>query len=120
MKKGDIVKVHDSSYSLTIVDGLLEHHPGEVQKEPQLIVAVGCDLPADWGCCVDQYQRNNTIVRGQVSGRIIFVQQRFCHPIASEHKVMIDITNFGVGIRGNIIEIPDKLYKEIKRDSRSK
>lgn len=116
MKKGDVVKVHDSSYSFAIVDGFLEHHPGEVQKEQQLIIAVNCDLPAAQQDISAQH--NNIIVRGQISGRMTFVQQRFCHPVPPKHKIMIDVvTHHGCFVYGNVVEISDKLYKEIKRDS---
>lgn len=115
MKKGDVVTIQDSSYSFAIVDGFLEHHPGEVQKECQVIIAVDCDLPADWGCHGGSLlQRNDTIVRGQISGKITFVQQRFCHSV---HKVMIDCVYGNCVMYGQIIEISDKLYQEIKRES---
>lgn len=78
MKKGDIVTINDSSYSLTVMnDGRLEHHAGEVQKERWIIIAVQCNLPAEWDrYCCEQY--NDTIVQGQTSEKIAFVQQRFC------------------------------------------
>ena len=118
MKKGDVVKIDDSSYSLTMVGDHLEHHPGEVQKEHWIVIAVNCSLPAE----TDQYsmnQRNNAIVQSRTSGKIAFVQQRFCHLVLPKHKVMIDIEQISYAICGNVIEISDKLYKEIKRDSQS-
>lgn len=116
MKKGDIVTIKDSSFSFAIVDGFLKHHPGEVQKEQQLIIAVNCNLPADQGYCGDRQRHNDTIVRGQISGKITLVQQRFCHPITPKHKVMIDIhqTHSGCIMFGDIVEISDELYRKIK------
>lgn len=118
MKKGDVVTIKDSSYSFMIVDDSLEHHAGEVQKERQIIIAVDCDLPAYGGYYSGtSRQRNNTIVRGQLSGRITFVQQRFCRLIAPTHKVMVDLKQEGpiIFLSGNIVEISDELYKQIKK-----
>lgn len=114
MKKGDVVTIKDSSFSLAIVDDSLEHHPGEVQKERQIVIAINCDLPGEnWQ---GEIYHNNAIVRGQISGRITFVQQRFCHLIAPTHKVMVDIIfNPGYGVGGRVIEISNELYKEIKK-----
>lgn len=76
MKIGDIVDFTDSSFSLTIVDGRLEHHPGELQREHWIVIAVKCVLPAEY----DHYQskqQNDAIVRGITSSLIVFTQERF-------------------------------------------
>ena len=116
MKKGDVVTVDDSSYSFTIVNGYLEHHPGGVQEENQIVIATNCDLPTDDGYGYSGSRHNDTIVRGQTSGKIAFVQQRFCHLVSPKHKVMVDIRQDSGWMYGQIVEISDKLYKEIKRD----
>ena len=116
MKKGDVVTIDDSSYSFTVMsDGRLEHHAGEVQKERWVIVAAECVLPAEW----DRYcsaQHNDTIVQGQTSGKIAFVQQRFCRLPKPTHSVMVDIVlHPGYGMGGQMAEISDELYKQIKK-----
>lgn len=121
MKKGDIVTISDSSYSFTVVNGYLEHHPGGGQKEHHVVIAVNCNLPADDGYMCEKSQRNDTIVRGQISGRIAFIQQRFLRLVEPTHEVMIDIkpTRCAVLGIGQVVEISDRLYKEIKRASQS-
>lgn len=119
MKKGDIVKVNDSSYSFKIVNGYLEHHPGDVQKENQIVIATNCDLPTDDSYGYSKSQHNDIIVRSQISGEITFVQQRFCHLVPPIHKIMVGIRQDGGWMYGEIVEISDKLYREIERDSQS-
>jgi len=119
MKKGDIVVVNDSSYSFVIVNDCLEHHAGEVQKERQIVIAVDCDLPADYNLHSES-QRNDVIVKGQTSGKITFIQQRFCRPVPPTHKIIIDVViNRNCSVYGEVIKISDRLYQEIKRDSQT-
>ena len=95
MKKGDIVTINDSSYSLSVMNsGRLEHHAAEVQEGYWIVVALQCVLPAEHHMyCHEQY--NNTIVQSQTSGKIVFVQQRFCRTPIREVTMAEVCAQFG-------------------------
>ncbi len=81
MKNGDIVTVEDSSYAwLVSKKGLIEI--GCLGKESQWkILGLGCDLPADTH--FTDGIRNDAIVVGLSSDRIVFTQERFLAPACS-------------------------------------
>lgn len=116
MKKGDVVKIQDTSYSTSVIDGKLEY-PGRSLKYKQCtVIELGCIFPRT--SCWDGDNVNDTIIQVCETGQIIFIEERFLELMPPRHRVMIDI----IGIReggfgGRMIEISDKLYKEIKRDS---
>ena len=76
MKKGDIVTFTDDSWQLTIFGKFLEHRYNECIGENFTVVALGCVLPTDRRHSSPDYP-NDTIVRGQTTGNIVFTQERF-------------------------------------------
>lgn len=79
MRNGDIVKVIDGSYAYELIkQGELKKISGIAMKnENWQIVCTHCVLPA-WPS-VSGPQQNDTIILGQTSGRIVFIQNDgFC------------------------------------------
>ena len=119
MKKGDRVTIDDTSYSRAIIDGELKH-PGQPLRyyKEAVIVELNCTFPK-----TSRWKGNNvndTIIQLCGTGQIIFIEERFLRPVPPKHKIMIDVTtDQGCFMYGNIVEISDKLYKEIKRNSQN-
>jgi len=126
MKKGDIVTINDGSWTRSVVDGKLikEHlnHGGE-QGKKYTVIETGCSFPNTGGRGVigtDIHATfNNTVIQAIDSGKVVFIEERFLHPVPPKHKVMLDIKQDGGWMYGQVVEISDKLYQEIKRDSQS-
>ena len=80
MKKGDIVKINDGSYSIAVENGDLHHVFGvELQKEKYKVLDMGLRLPtATYG--MSGISHNDTLVVGCDSGRLVFIQARLCQP----------------------------------------
>jgi len=123
MKKGDIVTIKDSSYSKVVTDGGLKSGYGgsrSVRDKQGTIIELDCVFSD-----LDKYQKlyntfNNTVVVLD-SGKVVFIEERFLELVPPTHKIMVGIyqTQSGCVMLGDIVEISDKLYKEIKRDSQS-
>ena len=120
MNKGDIVMIDDGSYSKTIKDNKLVHGPGgdryvqDVVRKQYTIIETGCNFPKT-GSRTNTF--NNIVIQAIDSGKVVFIEERFLCPVPPTHKVMIDIIHFGGyrGTVGHVVEISDKLYKEIKQ-----
>ncbi len=120
MKKGDVVTITDGSYTRSVVAGKLVHeslaYAGEKGKH-YVVIEVGCSFPLGDSHQPDYY-RNDTVIQALDSGKVVFVHGRLLKLVPPTHKVMIDIepTRYAVVETGQVVEISDKLYKEIKRD----
>lgn len=121
MKKGDVVTVSDGSYSRSVINGKLIHEAGAGScSEKFTVIETGCKFPT-----TDEYQTmyqstfNNTVIQAIDSGKVIFIEERFLKLVSPTHKVVIDCAYVNCITYGEIVEISDKLYKEIKRDSQS-
>lgn len=123
LNKGDIVTITDGSYSRSIINGESIHEVGLNAHNTQFkVVEVGCVFPI-----IDSFQPryepiatfNNTVIQAIDSGKVISIEERFLQLVPPKHKVMVDMDCVGGTIAGTIVEISDKLYKEIKRDSQS-
>lgn len=117
MKKGDVVIVKDGSYSRSVMNGKLIHEAGAGQRgEKFTVIETDCKFPT-----TDEYQAmyqstfNNTVIQAVNSGKVVFIEERFLKLVPSTHKVMVDIRQDGGWMYGQIVEISDKLYKQIKK-----
>jgi len=127
MKKGDRVVIDDGSFSKQVKDNKLSHGPGgdryknlqDDDRKQYVIIETGCSFPKTGS----QHTCNNTVIQIIKSDKVIFIEERFLKLVSSKHKspkhkIMINlIHHFGYGMGGDIIEISDKLYKEIKREA---
>jgi len=122
MKKGDVVTVRDSSYSKVVTNHGLESGYGDgeirnLRKEQGMIIETNCVFSDPHHYQVQIHTCNDTVIVLD-SGEIVFIEERFLKLVLPTHKVMIDmILHPGYGVGGDVIEISDKLYKEIKRES---
>lgn len=122
MKKGDIVMIVDGSYSKVVTSRGLENGYGDgkvldIRTKQGTIIETGCEFPNRHKYQVCGRTFNNTIVVLD-SGEIVLIEERFLKLVLPEHKIMIGVTVTRLGgIYGNIVEISDKLYQEIKRES---
>lgn len=115
MKKGDVVMIGDTSYSRVVGNRNLEEHNKHLKYRKCVILELDCVFPktSPWG----GGNYNDTIVQFCETGQIMFIEERFLKLVLPTHKVMIDVEQISYAICGNIVEISDKLYQEIKRDS---
>lgn len=117
MKKGDVVIVRDSSYSKVVTEHGLEDSYGgtRVRSRRCIIIELGCHFPDLHQYQIKNNTYNNTVIRVIETGEVVFIEERFLKPLI--HKVMIDVEQScsGCVMYGSIVEISDKLYKEIKR-----
>lgn len=131
MKKGDKVTITDGSYTKSVVGGKLVHEffayddEQYEQYKQYVIIETNCKFPAD----NDQARSvlgvsgtfNNTVIQAVNSGKVVFIEERFLELVPPTHKVVVDIIlHPGYGVGGKVIEISDKLYKEIKRELQAK
>ncbi len=119
MKKGDVVVIDDGSYSRSIINGKSVHESRLGDKNEQFVVVeVDCKFPV-----VDDFQPryeseprfNNTVIQAVSSGKVISIEERFLELVLPVHKIMVDMRQLGGMISGQIVEISDKLYKEITK-----
>ena len=79
MKKGDKVMIENSSYSMTIVDGKLEHKSYEPIrnscKSIWIVLEINCRFPKTSSWYDDNY--NNTVIQNIVDKTIMFIERRF-------------------------------------------
>ena len=122
MKKGDKVTIRDSSYSKVVTSRGLESGYGDsivynIRKKQGTIIEVGCKFPDPHHYQTQIHTCNDTVVILD-SGEIAFIEERFLELVPPTHEVMIDVVlHPGYGVGGEVVEISDKLYKEIKRGS---
>lgn len=121
MKKDDVVTIRDGSWTRSIVNGKLIHESlafGAEQDKHYIIVETGCSFP-NTGSLYGLNNRpsfNNTVIQAVDSGKIVFIEERFLKLVPPKHQVMVDIIfHLGYGMGGQVVEISDKLYKQIKK-----
>ncbi len=120
MKKGDIVVINDSSWTKTIKDNKLVNGPGSDAHKQYIVIETGCSFPLYDGVSHQKDKhRSDTVIQAVDSGEIVFIFENFLEPVPPTHKVMVDVRQDGGWMYGQIVEISDKLYKEIKRGSQS-
>lgn len=116
MKKGDVVVIKDGSYSRSLIDRKLVHEVKHWRSEQFVIIEVNCKFPT-----IDEYQVmyqltfNNTVIQAIDSDKVVFIEERFLRPVPPTHKVIVDVRQDGGWMYGQIIEISDELYKQIKK-----
>ena len=118
MKKGDKVTVRDSSYSRSIIDEKLVHETGILYNKQYTIIEIDCKFPV-----LDSMQLryesmdrfNNTVIQAVDSGKVVFIEERFLKLVLPTHKVMVDIRQDGDWMYGEIVEISNELYRQIKK-----
>jgi len=116
MNKGDKVIIDDTSYSRSVMNKKLEHPGNNLRYKKCVIIELNCTFPktSKW----DGDNVNNTIVQVCETGQVIFIEERFLKLVPPKHKIMIDMVCYsGYAMTGKILEISDKLYQEIKRES---
>lgn len=131
MKKGDVVVIDDGSWSRTIKDNKLVHGPGgdkqtlSKNRKQYVIIETGCSFP-NTGNKGYSYPTlmpatfNNTVIQAIDSGKVVFIEERFLKLVPPKHKILVDVIfHPGYGMGGQVIEISDKLYQEIKRDAQA-
>lgn len=113
MKKGDVVKIRDTNYSTSVIDGLLEYPGYNLRYKQCVVIELGCTFPktSRW----DGNNVNNTIIQVCETGQVIFIEECFLEPVLPTHKVMVDIRQDDGWMCGQIVEISDELYKQIKK-----
>lgn len=112
MKKGDVVTVNDFSWCTQINERTRDC------KKQYTIIEIGCVFPLqdDQRNCY----RSDTVIQSLAGSEVVFIHNRFLKLVAPKHIIVIDAERCGSSILGKVIEISDKLYKEIKRDSQTK
>lgn len=119
MKKGDVVIITDGSWTRSIVGGKLVEeflNDGDEKGKQYIVIETGCSFPKTGSLRTF----NNTVIQAIDSDKVVFIEERFLELVPPKHKIIIDITVTRLGgIRGNVVEISDKLYQEIKRDSQN-
>ena len=111
MKRNDIVTVNDFSWFAVL--GADTHGYVKDCTKHYKVLDVGCHFPLTHGQ-FEKY-RSDTTIQAIKSGEVLVIHGAFLKPVPPKHKIIIDI-KFGIG-SGNVVEISDKLYKEIKRDT---
>ena len=109
MKKGDIVTVNDFSWCVQINE--CERNC----KKQYVVVDIGCYFSLNDG--QPRIYRNDTVIQAKDGNDVILIYEAFLKPILPTHKVMVDIRQDNGWMYGEVVEISDKLYKEIKRGS---
>ena len=113
--------INDGSWSRTIRDNELVSSPGgdkyradreyNYVRKQYVIIETGCSFPSTGS----SNSFNNTVIQAIDSGKVVFIEERFLRPVLPTHKVMVNMTQSGGLICGEIVEISDELYKQIKK-----
>lgn len=125
MKKGNVVTICDGSWAQSVVDGKLIHQSlncDDEQGKHYVVIETDCSFPLAGGKYNYQSNeyRNDTVIQAIGGDRkVVFIHGAFLKSILPKHKIMIDMQCHGHSIIGEVIEISDKLYKEIKRNSQN-
>ena len=113
MKKGDIVMVNDYSWAKEVVNGKLKDvRIRDCADKKYTIIEIDCKFPLHDG--QRERYRSDTIIQA-ISGEVIFIHGTFLCSVPPTHKVMIDVVWNNCVTCGEVVEISDKLYKEIKQ-----
>lgn len=119
MKKGDIVRVHDFSYSRSVENGGLcnnfhAFHPD--CRDDFVIVETDCKFPrtSSWQ---DDNNYNDTVIQSIKSGLVVMIEQRFLKEARPKHEIIIDVASDGCCVAfGKPVKISDELYQKIKQE----
>lgn len=118
MNKGDKVVITDGSYTQSVINGKLKHEflaYGSEQGKEYVIIETDCKFPR-----TNEFQSlnygNDTVIQAIDSSKVVFIHHRFLNPVSPIHKIMIDMEQTNSCLQGDIVEISDKLYKEIRRE----
>lgn len=88
IKKGDVVKIKDFSYSRTVENGKLVR-PNSSTYGKFVVVEINCNFPHTkndpWRAPADF---NNTVIQATNSGEVIFIQDKYLQP--AKHKITVD------------------------------
>lgn len=117
MKKGDVVTIKDGSYTRSVVNGELIHESlayGNEQNKQYVVIEIGCSFPLTCSWHHHDY-RNDTVIQAVGSGKVILIHNRLLELVPPTHKVMVDIRQDSGCMYGQIVEISDELYKQIKK-----
>ncbi len=124
MKKGDVVTIRDNSYTKSVIGGKLVHEIYGCSikgNERYTVIEINCVFPTERNqACKSLFKLasfNNTVIQAIDSDKVVFIEERFLELVLPTHKVMIDIKIHDgvIMVGGQVIEISDKLYKEIKK-----
>ena len=83
MNKGDIVTIHDGSYTRSVVAGKLISeflNYGNLRGRRYVIIETGCIFPAELGQISSEYTAssfNNTVIQDILSHKVVFIEERF-------------------------------------------
>lgn len=111
MKRDDIVTVNDFSWFSTLGTNTYDYVK-DCNKRYK-ILDTECYFPLE-GSQSEKY-RNDTTIQAIYGGEVLVIHGAFLRPVPPTHKVMINVTTSGgCFMYGEIVEISDKLYQEIK------
>ena len=89
MKKGDLVVIHDRSYSRVVRNGTMLNG-GECLPYRDgtqfVVIETGCRFPRTSRYPGDNY--NDTAIQGINAGEVVFIEESFLRPI--KHTITID------------------------------
>jgi len=113
LNKGDVVTIKDGSWTQSVVNEKLVCellNCGREKGKSYTVIETGCSFPL--GYDQPEEYRNDTVIQAVDSNKVVFIHNRFLCRVLPKHKVMIDMTFYRAG--GDVVEISDKLYQEIK------
>ena len=120
MKKGDKVVIDDGSWTREIKDNKLVRGPGSDDDKQYVVIETGCKFPLYDGMSRQKDEnRSDTVIQAVDSGEVVFIFEGFLRPVPPKHMVIIGAERKDCVVVGTWVEISDKLYQEIKRDSQS-
>jgi len=111
MKRDDIVTANDFSWFATV--GICMCDYVRDYTKYYKVLDTGCHFPLESG--QPKKYRNDTTIQAIDSGEILIIHGAFLRPVLPKHKVMVDIVYGGCVTYGEIVEISDELYKQIKK-----
>jgi len=115
MKRNDIVTANDFSW-FAILGAKTAGYIRDCTRYYR-VLDIGCYFPLILG--QPEKYRSDTTIQAVDSDEVLVIHGGFLRSVPPKHKVMLDIRQDGGWMYGQVVEISDKLYKEIKRDSQS-
>lgn len=110
MKKGDVVTIHDGSYTKSVVGGKLIHerlnYGSECDKQ-YVVIEVNCKFPAEKSQSDPTYTPaafNNTVIQQCESDKVVFIEACFLRlkyrPVPVREVTMADVcARFGEEVK---------------------
>ena len=96
MKAGDIVAVDDGSWSMSVINGVLEHVDGNsLSARCFRVLSTGGKYPTDDRSFPDVQRNDIVLVDENDSGHVLFIRQAFCRvvtPSPSTPRDTVDLT----------------------------